>query len=259
MNKYNIHFDLNNGCNIKCKMCHHRQGLMTPNKQHVMPIKDFENLVLPLVAAAKRFQFGCLHEPTTIPYFSEAVSHISKSRTNTKEIFSGRLTSNMMLLTENKMEHLFASNILTDIQMSCDGIDKETFEKIRIGAKFDIFCKRLKFARELIRQSNFCIKIHIVFTLQPDNEHQLFDLEKWAKDNGADNIIIHKLSGFLSNNHSSNKYLEDVENRFRGEFLPHSNEKYFITQSNGFILHPINGTVIGNLYHDSLETILTRL
>jgi molybdenum cofactor biosynthesis enzyme MoaA len=197
--EYSLNFDLNDGCNLYCSMCpfHGKDYGANVATQKVISREVFLEKALPIISRAARIQFGCIHEPSILPDFQFFVESIAKARPRPLQPISfwGAIQSNAIPLTEKKLEILLSSGMINEVKFSCDGTDAETFEKIRLGAKFDIFLKRAKFVRQFIDANKLDIRQHFVFTLQPTNAHQFSFFHAWALEHGADYIIIHGLDG----------------------------------------------------------------
>ena len=239
----------------------HSDGLVGVSNQNVMPQEDFAKLVLPVISQAEEVQFGCIHEPTIVPYFDFVVQSVAKARPrpeNASDAWCSMVT-NAMPLTEKKMSLLLLSGMISSIKLSCDGIDAEIYEKIRIGAKFNVFMDRLSMARRIIDENHLPIKIYLIFTLQPTNYHQYYHLEEWAKSNGVDELIIHGLSGFLATDETRRQYLEIAGDKALPWEKPPEEIPHFILKHDCELLDSVTSQTVGNLHQEPMESILGRI
>lgn len=253
---YDLNFDLNNGCNLRCIMCGHADGLTPVTKQHVMPLNNFLRYVLPAVKESRQWQMGCMHEPSVVPYWDDAVNGLSKFGCK-----NGRINTNAMALGENKMMRLFDAGIISELKISCDGTDAETFEKIRVGSKFKVFIDRLHSARKIIDEHGYKVKIELVFTAQLLNRHQWVGFESWASSHGADSVVVHKLGGRQATKETDDIYSECSGSKNESTYAPPDCKRdipLFILEHNGNVINASNGSSVGNVLVDSMPTIASR-
>lgn len=124
-----------NICNLKCVMC--PQSTDTSKRKGYMDFSLFKKII----DEAKRFIYDAnLHhtgESLLHPQIFEMIRYAKSSGIYT------RLHTNATLLTEEKSQRLIDSG-LDFIAFSFDGYDRETYEKIRIGANFDNTLQNIK-------------------------------------------------------------------------------------------------------------------
>jgi MoaA/NifB/PqqE/SkfB family radical SAM enzyme len=177
-NGFAVNFDINNGCQLRCVMC---RPETSPgfHDQAVLPEDRFKELV-PVIDLAQHYQFGCLSEPTMVPYFEQAIEMLPPGE-------KGRMNTNGMLLTEGKIKAIAESGKFQMLKISCDGCTKETFEKIRVRGVFKTVTKHIEKAASLLGSG----RVGIVFTLQQGNAHELGGVVNLAADLGVGLVIIH--------------------------------------------------------------------
>ncbi len=131
-------------CNLKCPMCP-RQTLVSPNKGYM----NFSLAKKILDQAAQcglyAFNFAGLGEPTLHPQLFEILRH-AKER---------RITDVNMHTNGTRLGHDFNGQLIDSgldrLIVSLDSADKERYERIRVGAKFE---KVYEAVEDLIRQRN---------------------------------------------------------------------------------------------------------
>ncbi|MFC1590921.1 radical SAM/SPASM domain-containing protein [Thermodesulfobacteriota bacterium] len=130
-------------CNLKCPMCP-RQDFI-PGKGYM----DFSLVKKILDQAAEyglcAFNFGGLGEPTLYPHLFEVIRYAKA-----KGIVDVNMHTNGTRLNPDFNHQLIESG-LDRIIISLDSADKEKYERIRIGAKFE---KVYEAVEDLIRQRN---------------------------------------------------------------------------------------------------------
>lgn len=188
--KFQLNFDLNDGCNLNCVMCGN-----VPNKtykyQNVMSWDIFQKNLAPAFKHATVFQFGCFFEPLMVPYFEKAILAI---KDNLPEGIKGTIITNGMLLNDSKITAMVDSGIFSKIRFSIDSISEELFEKIRVGAKLKILLKNIEKLVQYINQKKSKTLVEVNFTIMPENILELPKLVLLAKEIGVNSITTHKLT-----------------------------------------------------------------
>ncbi len=146
--EFPIHLDIEpaSGCNLKCPMCF---------QSFNPPPKGFIDLAL----YKRIIDEGAAHglcsikltyrgEPLLHPGLPEMIKYAKD-----KGILDVMFNTNGMLLTEKKARQLIEAG-LDKIIFSIDGYTKETYEKIRRGAKFETAVKNIKRLQELKKEMN---------------------------------------------------------------------------------------------------------
>ncbi|MGE4385206.1 MAG: radical SAM protein [Endomicrobiaceae bacterium] len=125
---------LSNKCNIACIMC------LTSRSKWELP-KERLDEIMSLFPYLERvmWQGG---EVLFLPYFKDILKH-ALNYPNMRQ----SLITNFQLADEEIIELIVKNNI--EMTISIDGIKKETYEKIRRGAKFDVLEKNLRLLNEI--------------------------------------------------------------------------------------------------------------
>jgi len=98
-----------------------------------------------------------------------------------------KIDSNATLTTEEKANSIINSGIDL-ISISIDGATKETYEKIRIPAKFEVVIENLKKLVRIRNEKKSKTQIHIAFVCQLSNFHELPLIIKLADQLGVDQL-----------------------------------------------------------------------
>jgi len=171
-------------CNLNCIMCQiHSQR--EKHKLQFMKKDDFD------IVVEKLFPYLIEIHPTNIgePLCSDWFEYFLD-----KVIEYGVLldiTTNGTLLNERKIYKIF-SNLL-DIKISFDGIEKETFEKIRKGADFNIVVENIDKLLKAKAETKSNGTITLQMTLFNFNYRELLGVIKFAKDKGIDRVKAYHL------------------------------------------------------------------
>ncbi len=169
-----VHIELTNACNLECIMCD-RESLSRQHRSIKMDtfkyiIDDLASIKVPCV---KLNRFG---EPLLHPKLTEMIRY-AKSQNIYKVFF----TTNATLLTEEKAEDIIKSG-LDSIDFSIDGGTKETYEKIRKGAKFEEVVNnivRFKKIRDRLGSSTPRMCLHTLLMNETKDEMKLV-FDRWS-------------------------------------------------------------------------------
>ena len=135
----NVILDLTSRCNLKCVMCYFAatDRLAFPpfdrqlSDDGNMPVEVFERIAADLFPKAWRVALACAAEPMIHPRFREIVE--IAGRYGVPDLW---FPTNLLALTEPTAQALVKNGVGT-VAASIDGVTKETYEKIRVPAKFE--------------------------------------------------------------------------------------------------------------------------
>ena len=143
-----IHIDFETifGCNLSCVMCTHAHRNRFPSRKRLMDISLFKKIIDEGVARGlASIGLDQEGEPLLVENLVEYIRYAKD-----KGILDIMINSNALALDKDKTEALLHSG-LTRIHFSLDAVNKETYDKIRIGSDFNkvvenilYFCKRKK-------------------------------------------------------------------------------------------------------------------
>ncbi len=173
---YKVIFELSALCNMKCTMCprnvmRRKEGLIDFDVFK----KIFSEINPPFV------NLSGLGEPLLHPQVFEIIEYCKKNRTYVKIFTNGTLLNN-----ENITKLL--STHIDEISISLDGVDKKTYEAIRIGADFDEVISNIKNLINIIRRLNSKTKVQFYLVLQKDNFRRFPDYIRFALSLGVDSV-----------------------------------------------------------------------
>jgi MoaA/NifB/PqqE/SkfB family radical SAM enzyme len=188
-----IIMDLTERCNLKCIMCHFSAtDRLSFLPHHVklsedgnMPLPVFETIAADLFPRARRVALACAAEPMIHPKFREIVA--IAGRYGVPELW---FPSNLLALTEPTAKALIDADVWT-VAASIDGVTKETYEKIRVPAKFERLTANLELlARVKAERRSKRPRLRIIFTWMKSNRKELQDLPAFAQRHGASDLDV---------------------------------------------------------------------
>ncbi|MBD3285984.1 radical SAM protein [candidate division WOR-3 bacterium] len=139
-----IRFDINNTCNLRCKMC------ATANRVRNQPgyvpafmkIEDFKHIARQVFPKTYLLYLSCQHEPLMTRNFGEFLETTSQYK-----IPFTSFATNGMLLNQDIVDASIKCK-LSQIVISMDGASPDTLEEIRSGTKFAKIVENLQLIKD---------------------------------------------------------------------------------------------------------------
>lgn len=127
----NVFLELNNTCNLKCRMCGFNDPRASAVPRFHMPGKMFEAIAAQVFPATTYLHMSLMTEPFMTPDFPDRLQLVGRY-----EVPYCRVVTNGTLLTERAIGKILDSGITT-LTFSIDGGTRELYEEIRAGARLD--------------------------------------------------------------------------------------------------------------------------
>jgi MoaA/NifB/PqqE/SkfB family radical SAM enzyme len=190
----NVILDLTARCNLKCVMCYfaNTDRLLFPpfdapplSDDGNMPVEVFEKIAADLFPRAWRVALACAAEPMIHPRFREILG--IAGRYGVPDLW---FPTNLLALTEPTAQAMISAGVST-VAASIDGMRKETYEKIRVPARWE----RLTACLDLLRDARKAAgsktpRLRIIFTWMKSNRADLAALPEFAADHGAEELDV---------------------------------------------------------------------
>lgn len=185
--------DLTERCNLRCIMCYfssvdrlqfppYDQSLSTTGN---MPPEVFASIAADLFPNAWRVALGCAAEPLIHPKFHELVEIAGRYRV--PDLW---FPTNLLALTPRSAEAIVRAKVAT-VAVSIDGTDRETYEKIRVGGKWERLLANLELLRSTREEHHSrSPELRVIFTWMRSNYDDLLDLPRFAQEIGASEIDV---------------------------------------------------------------------
>ncbi len=193
----NVILDVTSRCNLKCVMCYfaNTDRLQFPpfdtqlSDDGNMPVDVFEKIAADLFPRAWRVALACAAEPMIHPRFRDLLA--IAGRYGVPDLW---FPTNLLALTDGTAEALVDANVRT-VAASIDGMTRETYEKIRVPAKWDRLMTCLEtFARARKDAGSRAPRLRIIFTWMRSNRPELAMLPEFAERHGAREIDVRFVS-----------------------------------------------------------------
>lgn len=182
--RLNLLIDVTDRCNLHCVMCHFAnvdQIRFAPFDlpAGTMPVEKFEKIAADFFPHAKKVALACAAEPLMHPKFAEIVN--IAGRYGVPELW---FPTNLLPLTE-KVADAVAKHVHT-VAVSIDATTKETYEKIRIGGRWEMLMAKLKMLRD--------VRLRFTFVWMNSNREELRELPAFAVEHGAKELDVRFVS-----------------------------------------------------------------
>jgi MoaA/NifB/PqqE/SkfB family radical SAM enzyme len=160
--------EISHNCNLKCKMCGF--GRMGFDHEKFMDFDTFKKIIDQLGSYAECIRLNGRGESTIHPEFIQMAEYVK----NKLPEMSLNLFSNLCFKNDKIIECLIKYDFQTFI--SIDSPDKYELEEIRRGSRYDVIIENIN-KLKLSGKRPF-----IVFTLQEENFHRIYDIAVFAKE-----------------------------------------------------------------------------
>ena len=130
---HHVAMDIVNNCNLRCPFCVYDYG--QTNKTYMMSDETFEAALrlIPYVSDGN-FWLSCLHEATLHPRLIEFIERVP--RQYRKKLF---FTTNLAKRQQRPFFEALAESGMDHVNISLESMDKQVYEKMRKGARQQIF------------------------------------------------------------------------------------------------------------------------
>lgn len=199
-----VSIEPSNICNSRCHMCPYPS---MKRLKVIMPMALFYKIVNDCFGEGiKIFNLNFYNEPFIDPQIFERIKFI-KSKGARVQLFS-----NASVIDKDCAEKILSSG-LDRIDLSIDGIKKETYESIRVGLKWETVQENI--LNLIKRKKELGLKfpkIRVIFVRQEINESEIDKFENFWQDR-ADRVIIS-----ADDNRNKNSYFFNNKNTRRVAF-----------------------------------------
>ena len=179
---------IDDSCNLQCPSCRTKLIFHKDGSQFKKGIRLADKINNWLSTYNKPIQvhIGSDGDPFASHVYRHFMEHTPKSSMTQYSI----LTNGLMFKDFHpRVPHIIEN--LTELGVSIDGTTKETYEKLRLGGKWDNINRNLECIAELKEQHNFRFVLHMV--VQKDNWQEIPAMIQLGKRLGTDKIYFNKI------------------------------------------------------------------
>jgi len=124
------------------------------------------------------------------PFASHVYRHFMQQTPERDNIKYSILTNGLMFKEFHTRVPSVIAN-LNELGVSIDGASKETYEKLRLGGKWDKINEAMECMSDLKRRHGFKLILH--FVVQRDNFHEMQKIIDLGRHYGVDNVWLNKI------------------------------------------------------------------
>jgi len=185
---------IDESCNLRCPSC--RKGMIFHKEGSAY------NLGIRLADKINDWLYNHRH-PIQVhigsdgdPFASHVYRHFMAQTPKRNNIKYSILTNGLMFKEFYKTVPTIINN-LQELGVSIDGASKETYEKLRLGGKWEKIINGLECMAEQKQKNNFIFVLHMV--VQNDNWHELEEMLKLGHTYGVDRIYFNHIQDWNTN------------------------------------------------------------
>jgi len=207
---------IDDSCNLQCPSC--RTSLVFHKKGNKF------NLGIRLADKINQWLKNCV-DPIEVhigsdgdPFASHVYRHFMKN-TPIKQNIKYSLLTNGLMFKDFYSKVPWVIENLNELGISIDGASKETYEKLRLGGKWDKINENLQCISKLKEKYNFRFKLH--FVVQKDNYHEMEDIIQLGKDYNADRVWFSRIQDWNTWSNFSEHNIFDVQHPQHSDYRKH--------------------------------------
>ena len=178
-----VDVELASYCNFRCRMCQQSTNwwnkLGISVKDSLMPWELFTKVVDECAEmGVYSMKINWRGEPMANPHFAECIRYMKEAG-----IHEVMMNTNASYITEENVDDLLTSGI-DRIIISCDGVSRETYNKIRLGGDWDKFIMNVELLNEhlnLLKLTDVHFRFPIIrinVAVMEANQHEVEDFKR---------------------------------------------------------------------------------
>ena len=173
---------IDDSCNLRCPSC--RKGMIFHKEGSAY------NLGIKLADKINEWLYNYEH-PIQVHIGSDGDPFASHVQTPERDNIKYSILTNGLMFREFHTQVPYVINNLQELGVSIDGASKETYEKLRLGGKWEKINENLECISKLKEKHNFRFILH--FVVQKDNYHEMEDIIQLGKKYNADRVWLNKM------------------------------------------------------------------
>jgi len=185
----NLRLAIDDSCNLRCPSCrtsliYHKSG---SRFELGIKLANIINTWLQTHQTPVRVHIGSDGDP----FASHVYRHFMKNTPERPHINYSILTNALMLKEfHHHVPHIMRN--LKELGVSIDGASKSTYERTRVGGKWEKIVENLEFVSRLKQTHRFDFLIH--FVVQKNNYHEMPAIAELGRKYGADKVCLNRLT-----------------------------------------------------------------
>lgn len=185
-----ITLSLDETCNLTCPSCRSENRTLSKEDRKKL-ILALENVIRPMLKDCKRVSVSSSGEFFAMKEIQEFFKTLTVSEFPDLTIVI--LTNGQLLTREKWDEFKNLHDMPVKFFVSIDAAEKDTYEKLRRGGKWEILCENMNFVSEL-RKNNKIKGLQLNFVIQGENYNQIEKFVELGRKWNADEIVFQKIT-----------------------------------------------------------------
>jgi MoaA/NifB/PqqE/SkfB family radical SAM enzyme len=185
---------IDDSCNLRCPSC--RKGMIfhTVGSAYQLGIRLADRINEWLYSYDRQIQVHIGSDGD--PFASHIYRHFME-QTPERDNIKYSILTNALMFKEFHTRVPYVIRNLTELGVSIDGANKDTYEKLRLGGRWEKITEGLECIAEVKKKHNFHFGLHMV--VQQDNWHELEDMLDLGRKYGADRVYFNKIEDWNTN------------------------------------------------------------
>ena len=185
---------IDDSCNLRCPSC--RKGMIfhTEGSAYQLGIRLADRINEWLYSYDRQIQVHIGSDSD--PFASHIYRHFME-QTPERDNIKYSILTNALMFKEFHTRVPYVIRNLTELGVSIDGANKDTYEKLRLGGRWEKITEGLECIAEVKKKHNFHFGLHMV--VQQDNWHELEDMLDLGRKYGADRVYFNKIEDWNTN------------------------------------------------------------
>lgn len=184
-----LQLDIINKCNLRCTICRFGDEESVRDPVRYFKPEEFKAIFEDISPYISQVMLSCAAEPLISKYFLEILSIAS----NTPHPIDINFCTNALLMTDSIRRHINEKGV-TNIMISMDGASKSTYERVRVGSKYEQVVGNVMALHDLKERSGSRYpRIILVFVMMKQNVHEAPIFIELAERLGAESVSYHHL------------------------------------------------------------------
>lgn len=169
-----VRIDTNDACNLRCVMCYFSDPTRKPAAKP-MSVETFTDIAEQLFSKTRYLYMSCGTEPFVTAHFDQLLDVVGRYQVP----FVSYCTNGILM--KDKYIEATLRNQVNEVIFSIDGGTRETYEKIRQGASWDVFNERVaRFCELRDAHQGPVPSLRFNYTIQEGNCSELRTFFEWA-------------------------------------------------------------------------------
>lgn len=226
----NLRLAIDDSCNLKCPSCRNELIFHKSGSKFDLGIQLADRINQWLDTFRERIMVHIGSDGD--PFASHVYRHFMK-HTPRKDNISYSILTNGLMFKEFHTQVPYVINNLKVLGVSMDGASKETYERLRLGGKWEKILEGLECMAKEKRKHGFTFIIH--FVVQKDNYREMGAMVDLAERHGADRVWFSRIQDWSTDGDFKARNIFDPAHSQHQDYRQHLKE---LVARNSDLLEP---------------------